>query len=193
MSEFQGPYSKADIKAGLARMEEWKWSSYDALGAGASLADRQQFLEERAAQSGYSQDPFLVRSEVAAPVFITPIVEQREKIGAEPLSGEEVTVSGHISSDTLWLVDQTGDRIQEMRRYVVASEGDLDNPRIVDVYSEPAKPVVIETQSGRHLNTDAIRESGAHTLINNLNGGDTVIGWLQIPEVIQKQIPTYEE
>jgi len=130
----------------------------------------------------------LVNARFGADLTITPQDLEAKPVG-QPMSGEDLDVTGHTSLSTLCLINEKANTMQTMVRLLV--EGDRGR-ELVDVYSSPIHPGFIKVEGEDYSNINATEPSRALNLLQHIEANKLqVLGWVPIPEIPAQQVPSY--
>lgn len=114
-------------------------------------------------------------------VMVTPV--------GEPMTTDQLRVSGHTSGSVLWLWDAEENKLQTMQRLLVDQSGNIEE---IDVYSEPIYPGFKKSHGGVMSNAEATETSRALNLLRHVESKGTQIkGWVEIDEISERRVPTY--
>lgn len=105
------------------------------------------------------------------------------------MSGQDISITGHVSESTLWLVDGKENSIQTMVRLVVSGQ---EGASLIDVYSKPVHPGITKEHGAGMANIKGTEASRVRNLISYVeNNHLEVLGWVPIPEIAEHKAPSY--
>lgn len=122
----------------------------------------------------------LVKAKFGAMSEVMPT--EKTKRGG-PMDGT-LSISGHISGSTLWLIDGDKNRLQTMSRLLVEKDG---KELLVDVYSNPLENG-IDKES---IDIEGTIPSRNARVLELAKEGYAIKGWVSIDEIYKEKVPQY--
>ncbi len=182
------------IRVFLNQIEQWQKQEISTIrdASGVLPSDWEVQMRSKLLERAEEENPRvtpLIKARFSADPKEVPLDATRSLVG-QPMVGENIIVTGHISGSTLWLYDKDRDRLQTMVRLLIRDESGFS---LIDVYSDPVHPALIPAEYGDNLksmNVNATEPTRARRVLKQAKDLE-IEGWVRIPEIFSKQEPSY--
>lgn len=155
---------------------------------GWELALRTQLLK-RAREENPDLIPLIMANYSIDRRYLYKVNPRPSKVN-EPMNGANLSVTGHVSRSTLWIIDEEKGLLQTMRRLLV--EDQSGERRLIDVYSLPVPLYRIEREM-ELINVEAAEPSLMLKLLNYVTANKLeILGWQPIAEIGSETMPSYK-